>query len=59
LRREAAQLGIHQNVLAAWQRQFDKGNWSKKPGEDLTSEQQKSSSGYGVRTLHSKRIPRS
>jgi transposase len=41
-RREAAkQLGIHQNVLAGWQRQFEKGNWNDKPGEGLKSEQQK------------------
>jgi transposase len=34
-------LGIHQNVLAGWQRRFEKGNWNEKPGEELKTEQQK------------------
>ena len=40
-RKAAMQLGIHPNVLASWQRNFEKGGWSEKPGTDLKSEQQK------------------
>ena len=41
-RRQAAkQLGVHPNVLAHWQHNFEKGGWNEKPGTDLKSEQQK------------------
>jgi transposase len=34
-------LGIHVNVLKAWERKFDSGGWDETPGKDLKSEQQK------------------
>ena len=40
-RQTAKQLGVHPNVLAHWQRSFEKGSWNEKPGADLKSEQQK------------------
>jgi transposase len=41
-RREAAkQLGIHPNVLRAWQEKFKGGKWEEKPGTDLKSAQAK------------------
>ena len=40
-RKVAMQLGIHPNVLAHWQHNFEKGGWSEKPGAELKSEQQK------------------
>jgi len=41
-RRQAAkELGIHPNVLRAWQEKFDAGKWNEKPGAELQTEQQK------------------
>ena len=40
-RKAAMQLGIHPNVLASWQRHFEKGGWNEKPGTELKTEQQK------------------
>jgi transposase len=37
----ARELGIHPNVLGAWQEKFKAGNWNDKPGSDLKTEQQK------------------
>jgi len=41
-RRQAAkELGIHPNVLRAWQEKFKGGTWEQKSGEDLRSAQAK------------------
>lgn len=41
-RRQAArQLGVHPNVLAHWQRNFEKGHWNEAPKAELKGEQQK------------------
>jgi len=40
-RQVAKQLGIHPNVLANWQHNFEKGSWNEKPAAELKSEQQK------------------
>jgi transposase len=40
-RQAAAQLGIHPNVLRAWQEKVETGAWSEKPGTELKTEQQK------------------
>lgn len=40
-RQAAAQLGIHPNVLRAWQEKVEEGAWSDKPGTELKTEQQK------------------
>jgi transposase len=37
----AKELGIHVNVLRAWQSKFDSGGWDATPGKDLKSEQAK------------------
>lgn len=39
-RRQAAkELGIHPNVLRAWQEKFEQGKWDAKPGAELKTEQ--------------------
>jgi transposase len=41
-RRQAAkELGIHPNVLMAWQQKFKSGKWDEKSGSELKTEQQK------------------
>ena len=40
-RRAAKELGIHPNVLRAWQEKFKGGTWEQKPGEELKSAQAK------------------
>ncbi len=37
----AREVGVHPNVLGAWQAKFKAGKWDEKPGADLKTEQQK------------------
>ena len=37
----AKELGIHPNVLKAWQTKFESGKWEEAPGADLKSAQAK------------------
>ena len=39
--RAAAELGVHVNVLKAWEKKFDSGGWSEAAGTDLKSAQTK------------------
>lgn len=36
----ARDLGVHENLLRAWVRQFESGKWERTPGEPLKSAQQ-------------------
>lgn len=64
-RRQAAkELGIHPNVLRAWQERFRSGKWDENSGSELKTEQQKeleriSSSTSKCSTIHSAAIRRS